>query len=275
LIVPRIDPSSRVADGAKLADDVEIGPFCIVGPTVELSAGVRLLSHVNLTGVTSIGERSTIYPFASLGTPPQSTGYRGGATRLTIGSDCRIREGVTINTGTEDGGEVTTIGDRCFLMANSHVGHDCHVGNDVTFANGALLGGHVVVADRVFIGGNTAVHQFVRIGEGAMLGGVSGITRDVIPFGFAFGPKADLVGLNVVGLKRRGFSRDDMHRLRRGYRMLFSEPGTFAARVKQVRAEFAGDAVIGKILSFIDDSGSRPLMMPAVTDNAADASAAP
>ena len=273
--MPRIDPSSRVADGARIADDVEIGPFCIVGPDVELRAGVRLLSHVNLSGVTSIGERSTIYPFASLGTPPQSTGYRGGATRLNIGSDCRIREGVTINTGTEDGGEVTAIGDRCFLMANSHVGHDCHVGNDVTFANGALLGGHVVVADRVFIGGNTAVHQFVRIGEGAMLGGVSGITRDVIPFGFAFGPKADLVGLNVVGLKRRGFSRDDMHRLRRGYRMLFGEPGTFAARVKRVRAEFAGDAVIGKILSFIDDSGSRPLMMPAVTDNAADAGAAP
>ena len=139
---------------------------------------------------------------------------------------------MTINTGTEDGGEVTTVGDRCFLMANSHVGHDCHVGNDVTFANGAVLGGHVTIADHVFIGGNTAVHQFVRVGEGAMLGGVSGITRDVIPFGFAFGPKADLVGLNVVGLKRRGFSRDDMHRLRDAYRMLFFGAGTFAERLQ-------------------------------------------
>ena len=123
--------------------------------------------------------------------PPQSTGYRGGATRLIVGRNCQIREGVTISTGTEDHGDVTTVGDRCFLMANSHVGHDCHVGNDVTFANGAVLGGHVSIANHVFIGGNTAVHQFVRVGEGAMLGGMSGITRDVIPFGFAFGPKAD------------------------------------------------------------------------------------
>ena len=189
--MPQIDPTSRVADGAKLADDVEVGPFCIIGPKVELRAGVRLLSHVNLAGVTVIGEQTVVYPFASLGTPPQSTGYRGGATRLNIGRNCQIREGVTISTGTEDHGEVTTVGDRCFLMANSHVGHDCHVGNDVIFANGAVLGGHVSIAENVFLGGNTAVHQFVRIGEGAMMGGISGITRDVIPFGFAFGPKAD------------------------------------------------------------------------------------
>ena len=159
------------------------------------------------------------------------TRYRGGATRLTIGRDCQIREGVTINTGTEDGGGITTVGDRCFLMANSHVGHDCHVGNDVTFANGAVLGGHVTIADHVFIGGNTAVHQFVRVGEGAMLGGMSGITRDVIPFGFAFGPKAVLVGLNVVGLKRRKFSRDDLHRIRARLPDAVLRRGTFAERV--------------------------------------------
>ena len=135
--MPRVDPSSRVADGAKLADDVEVGPFCTVGPRVELKAGVRLLSHVSLTGVTTIGERTVIYPFASLGTPPQSTAYRGGATRLTVGADCQIREGVTISTGLEDHGAVTTVGDRCFMMANSHVGHDCHVGDDVIFAQNA------------------------------------------------------------------------------------------------------------------------------------------
>jgi len=267
--VPLIDPSSRVADGARLADDIEIGPFCTVGASVELRAGVRLLSHVNLSGVTVIGERTVIYPFASLGTAPQSTGYRGGATRLTVGTDCQIREGVTISTGTEDAGEVTTVGDRCFMMANSHVGHDCHVGNNVTFANGALLGGHVTVADGVFIGGNTAVHQFCRIGEGAMLGGVSGITRDVIPFGFAFGPKADLVGLNVLGLKRRKFSRSDIHRIRTAYQALFFGEGAFAERFERVSAEYVADPVIGKIVSFIRDGEKRPLMMPAAGETEA------
>jgi UDP-N-acetylglucosamine acyltransferase len=267
--LPRIDPSSRVADGAKVADDVEIGPFCSVGPDVELRAGVRLVSHVNVAGVTAIGERSIVYPFASLGTPPQSTGYRGGATRLTIGSDCQIREGVTISTGTEDHGEVTTVGDRCFLMANSHVGHDCHVGDDVVFANGAVLGGHVSIADHVFIGGNTAVHQFCRAGEGAMLGGMSGITRDVIPFGFAFGPKAELVGLNVVGLKRRKFDRSDIHRIRSAYRVLFFDSGTFAERLERIAGEFGTDPVIGKIVSFIRDGGKRSPMMPAAAGAAA------
>ena len=267
----RIDPSSRVADGAKIADDVEIGPFCTVAASVELRAGVRLLSHVNLSGVTVIGERTVIYPFASLGTPPQSNNYRGGATRLTVGSDCRIREGVTMSTGTEDHGALTTVGDRCFMMANSHVGHDCRVGNDVTFANGAVLGGHVTVADSAFIGGNTAVHQFCRIGEGAMLGGMSGITRDVIPFGFAFGPKAALVGLNTVGLQRRKFARNDIHRIRSAYRALFFEGGTFASRLDQVAAEFSTDPVVGKIVTFIRDGGKRPLMMPEADGADADA----
>lgn len=266
--MPRIDPSSRVAETAKLADDVEVGPFCVVGPDVELRAGVRLLSHVNLAGVTTIGEGTVVYPFASLGTPPQSTGYRGGRTRLTIGRKCQIREGVTVSTGTEDHGQVTSIGDDCFLMANSHVGHDCHVGNGVIFANGAVLGGHVVLADHVFIGGNTAIHQFVRVGEGAMVGGMSGITRDVIPFGFAFGPKAALVGLNSVGLKRRKYTRSDLHRIRDAYRMLFFGGGTFAARLDRASAQYTGDVVIGKIVSFIRDGGKRPLMMPAAGDGA-------
>jgi UDP-N-acetylglucosamine acyltransferase len=275
LSVPRIDPSARVADGARLADDVEIGPFCLIGPRVELCAGVRLLSHVNVAGTTVIGERTTIYPFASLGTPPQSTGYRGGATRLEVGSDCMIREGVTMSTGTEKGGEITRVGDRCFLMANSHVAHDCQVGSDVTFANGAVLGGHVSLGNHVFVGGNCAVHQFVRVGEGAMLGGMSGITRDVIPFGFAFGPKADLVGLNMVGLKRRGHTRADMHRLRRAYRALFFGTAAFVERSQAVADELADDPLVGKIVAFIRDTGSRPLMMPAANGSALDAPTLP
>jgi UDP-N-acetylglucosamine acyltransferase len=260
LTVPRIDPLSRVADGASLAQDVEIGPFCTVGPGVELRAGVRLLSHVNVTGNTLVGERTVIYPFASLGTPPQSNAYRGGATRLRVGSDCRIREGVTINIGSEDGGGITSVGDRCFLMANSHAGHDCQIGHDVTLANGVVLGGHVSLANHVFIGGNTAVHQFVRVGESAMIGGTSGVTADVIPFGFAFGLRAELIGLNLVGLKRRGFARDDVHRVRRAYRLLFLGPGEFSERVTQAHTAFADDPLVGQILAFIRDGGSRSLM---------------
>jgi UDP-N-acetylglucosamine acyltransferase len=261
--LPRIDPLSRVAAGARLAEDVEVGPFCTVGPNTDLRAGVRLLSHVNIAGVTEVGEHTVVYPFASLGTPPQSTGYRGGATRLVVGRNCQIREGVTISTGTEDHGEVTRVGDRCFLMANSHVGHDCQVGNDVMFANGAVLGGHVSIADHAFIGGNTAVHQFVRVGEGAMLGGMSGITRDVIPFGFAFGPKAVLVGLNMVGLKRRKYSRADLQRIRSAHRMLFFGEATFAERLKRTSAMFADDPIVGKIVAFLREGGKRPPMMPA------------
>jgi UDP-N-acetylglucosamine acyltransferase len=264
--VPRIDPMARVADGARLAADVEIGPFCVVGPQAELGAGVRLLSHVNLTGVTAIGERTMVYPFASLGTPPQSTHYRGGATKLVIGSDCQIREGVTINTGTEDGGGLTSVGDRCFLMVNSHVAHDCKLGNDVVFANGVLVGGHVQVSDHVFIGGNTTVHQHVRIGEGAMLAGSSGVADDIIPFGFALGVRARLVGLNIVGLKRRGCSREDLRRLRTAYRMLFTGSSPLTDRVAQANTAFAGDPWVGKILAFVGSGKKRPLMTAASGD---------
>jgi UDP-N-acetylglucosamine acyltransferase len=260
---------------ARIADDVEVGPFCTIGPNVELCAGVKLLSHVNIAGATVIGEQTVVYPFASLGTAPQSTGYRGGATKLTLGHHCQIREGVTISTGTEDGGQVTTVGDRCFLMANSHIGHDCHVGNDVTLANGAVLGGHVSIADHVFIGGNTAVHQFVRIGEGAMLGGMSGIGRDIIPYGFAFGPRAVLVGLNVVGLKRRDFSKSDVLRIRSAYQMLFFGDDTFAERLERTSAKFSGDPAVEKMIAFIREGGKRRPMMPMSGSDRADSDAAP
>jgi UDP-N-acetylglucosamine acyltransferase len=257
-----IDPTARIEPGARVGQDVSIGPYCIVGPDVAIGDGGRLLAHVHLAGHTTIGARTVIYPFASLGTPPQSVKYKGGPTRLTVGTDCDIRESVTMSTGTEDGGEVTSIGDRCFFMAGSHVGHDCRVGSDVTFANNAVLGGHVGVGDRAFLGGQAAVHQFVRVGEGAMIGGMSGITRDVIPFGFAFGPRAELVGLNVVGLKRRGHGRADLHRLRQCYRALFLGGGEFRDRLAAVAAEHGTDPLVGKIVDFLRAGGSRPPMMP-------------
>jgi UDP-N-acetylglucosamine acyltransferase len=256
-----IDPTARVENGAAIGAGATIGPYCVIGPSVVIGEGCRLIAHVHVAGHTTIGPRTVVYPFASLGTPPQSVKYRGGPTRLVVGSDCDIRENVTMNTGTEDAIGVTRVGDRCFLMVSSHVGHDCVVGNDVTFANNAVLGGHVVVGDNVFFGGQAAVHQFVRIGEGAMIGGLSGASEDVIPFGFVLGtPIGSLVGLNIVGLRRRGVSRADMHRLRRAYRLLFYGEGRFAERAEAIAGEFEGDPIVGKIVAFVRDGGSRPLM---------------
>jgi UDP-N-acetylglucosamine acyltransferase len=258
-----IDPTARVADGARLGNGVEIGPYCIVGPQVEIGDGVRLIAHVYMTGVTVLGEGTVVFPFASLGTPPQSVHYRGGATRLIIGPHCELREGVTMSTGTEDGGGVTKVGARCLFMVGSHVGHDCQVGDGVTFANGALIGGHVSVGDHAFLGGHAAVRQFARIGEGAMVAGLSGISRDLIPFGYALGQIADLVGLNTVGLRRRAASRADLHRLRDAYRALFLGQGVFSDRFNAFAEEFTNDPLAGKIVAFIRDGGKLPLMQPA------------
>ena len=257
-----IDPTARVAADAAIGRDVSIGPYCVIGPNVVLGDGVRLIAHVHLTGHTSIGDRTVIYPFASLGTPPQSVKYRGGPTRLSVGADCDIRENVTINIGTEADLGVTRVGDRCFFMVGSHVGHDCQVGSDVTLANNAVLGGHVAVGDHVMFGGQSAVHQFVRIGESAMIAGVTGIASDVIPFGFAIGQRGCLDGLNVVGMRRRGYGRAEVHRLRSFYRSLFLEPGPFRKRLEIAAGEHQGDPLVGKIIAFIREGGSRPVMKP-------------
>lgn len=265
-----VDPTARVADGARIGDGVEIGPYCIVGPQVELCAGVRLIAQVNVTGVTTVGEGTMVHPFASLGSPPQSVHYRGGATRLVIGQHCQLREAVTMNTGTEDGGGITRVGDRCMFMAGSHVGHDCTVGNDVTLANNAALGGHVSISDHVFVGGQSAVHQYVRVGEGVMVAGVCGVANDVIPFGFAIGSHAYLDGLNVVGLRRRGVANADRLRLRRAYRTLFFGEGPFSERVGAVAAEFADDPLVGKVVAFVGTSGKRALMRPRLRPQSGD-----
>jgi UDP-N-acetylglucosamine acyltransferase len=257
-----IDATARVAAGARIDSTVEIGPYCIVGPDVELKRGVRLISHVNVTGVTTIGEETVVYPFSSLGTPPQSVRYRGGPTKLVIGPRCELREGVTMNTGTEDGGGTTSIGERCSFMVGSHVGHDCHVGNNVTLANNTVLGGHVEVGDFTFLGGHVAIHQFVRIGEGVMMAGMSAARDDIIPFGFALGQTGALVGLNIVGLRRRGASKAEMHRIRSAYRSLFFVEGRIADRIEAVAQEFADDPVVGKMIAFIRAGGKRPLMRP-------------
>jgi UDP-N-acetylglucosamine acyltransferase len=257
---PQIDASARIEAGAEIGRDVSIGPYCTIGPYVTVGDGCRLLAHVSLTGHTSIGPRTVIHPFASLGSPPQSVRYRGGATRLVVGADCDIRENVTMNIGTEDGGGITEVGDHCFLMVGAHVAHDCKVGSNVTFSNNVLLAGHVTVGDHVLFGGGAAVRQFVRIGEGALIVGLSGARADVIPWGAVHGPFAQLVGLNVIGMRRRGFAKAEVQSYRAAYRTLFFGDGEFRARLERIAADYAGDALVAKMIDFIR-AGKRPLTM--------------
>jgi UDP-N-acetylglucosamine acyltransferase len=266
LIVPKIDSTARVADGARLADDVEVGPYCVIGSQVELRSGVRLLSHVNLAGITVIGERTEIYPFASLGTPPQSFGYGGEPTQLVIGPDCCIRESVTMNTGTAQGGGVTEVGARGYFMPYCHVAHDCRIGSDVVFANSATLGGHCTIGDHVNIGGLTAVHQFTRIGAHAMISGITGLRGDVIPFGLAAGAFARLSGINVTGMRRRKFPRESIRAVRNAYRVLFFSDGLLAQRLEAVEAQFGNDEAVAQIVRFVRQGNNRPLCHPSRLD---------
>ena len=252
-----IDPTTRIESGATIGKDVSIGPYCTVGPQVTIGNGCRLIGHVHLAGHTHIGARTVIYPFASLGAPPQSVKYRGGPTRLVVGADCDIRENVTMSIGTEDGGGVTEVGEKCFIMVGSHVAHDCKVGNNVVFANNTTLGGHVTIGDNVVFGGLSAVLQFVRIGEGAMIAGLSGVRADVIPWALATGQHAHLAGLNVVGMRRRGWSRADIHQVRAAYKALFFGDGEFKARLDRVAAEYGDVPSVAKIIDFIRKGKGR------------------
>jgi UDP-N-acetylglucosamine acyltransferase len=252
-----IDPAARVEDGATIGDDTTIGPFCMIGPNVAIGAGCQLIGNVSIAGHTTIGDGCTIHPFASLGGPPQSTGYKGEPTRLEIGGGCTIREQVTMNCGTVSGGGITRVGERGFFMASSHIGHDCQVGNDVIFANLATLGGHCEVGDHTFIGGMTVVQQFTRIGAQVMVGGISGLRDDVIPYGLAAGIYANLSGLNVVGMRRRKFTKSRLTVVRSFFDELFFSPGVFAERLERVRPRANEDAAIGEILAFIDEGKRR------------------
>jgi len=259
---PQIHPTAVIEDGARLGEDCRVGPFCVVGPEVELAEGVELISHVVVHGRTKIGPRTRIYPFASIGHQPQDLKYTGEPSTLTVGADCMIREGVTMNPGTAGGGMETTVGDRCAFLANSHVGHDCRVGNSVIFSNNVMLAGHCRVGDFAIIGGGAAVIQFARVGQHSFLGGMSGLENDLIPYGMALGNRAHLSGLNIVGLQRRGFSRQQIHDLRRAYRLLFADEGNLAERVEDVAQEFAGHDIVTEILEFIREGGKRSLCTP-------------
>lgn len=268
----RIHASAVIDPAARIADDVSIGPFCVIGAEVEIASGCEIISHVSILGRTRLGEKCTVYPFASLGSAPQDLKYKGEKSTLTIGAGNTIREHVTMNPGTEGGGMETRVGDHCLFMVGAHVAHDCRIGNHVILVNNATLGGHVEVGDFAIIGGLSAVHQFVRIGAHAMIGGMSGVEHDVIPYGSVMGERANLAGLNLVGLKRRGFDRDEIHALRAAYRQLFeSEEGTLAARAEAAAKTFAGQAAVQEILAFARGAGKRQLCVPkaALADGAA------
>jgi UDP-N-acetylglucosamine acyltransferase len=258
----QIHPTAIVAAAAKLAGDVVVGPYCVVGDQVSLAAGVSLKSHVVIDGRTTIGERTRIFPFASIGFETQDLKYKGEPSSLEIGHDNTIREHVTINPGTEGGGMITRIGSHCLLMVGAHVAHDCQIGDHVILVNNATLGGHVTVEDHAILGGLSAVHQFVRIGRHAMIGGMSGVERDVIPYGQVMGDRARLNGLNIIGMQRRGFSRDDIQSLRNAYSCLFGETGTLSERVDEVARRFGGVRPVDDLVAFIRADSSRAICQP-------------
>ena len=263
-----IHPTAIIADGAKIGENVSIGPYSMVGSDVELDDGVELISHVVVTGHTSIGANTRIFPFASIGHQPQDLKYQGEASSLTIGCNNVIREYVTMNPGTEGGGMATRIGNNCLFMVATHVAHDCQIADNVILVNNATLAGHVSIEDWAIIGGLSAVHQFVRIGKHSMIGGKTGVAEDVIPYGSVIGNRARLSGLNIVGLKRRDFSREDIQNLRKAYRLIFAEEGTFAERILDVAELFPDNEPVQDIINFINADSSRAICQPKMKDAA-------
>ncbi len=257
-----IDLTARVHESANVGLNCEIGPYCIVGPDVELEDGVVLDAHVVVRGRTRIGARTQVFSGSVIGNIPQDRKYDGEPSQLVIGADCVIREHVTINTGTAGGGMLTRIGDGCLIMAGAHIGHDCIVGNQVIIVNHVLLGGHVDVGDFAVIGGQAAVHQFVRIGAHAMIGGMTGVEHDVIPFGLVTGNRATLDGLNLIGMKRRSFGRGEITRMQELYRFLFHSGRTLRDAITEAPAQFENEGGVGEVLSFLGASSRRSFTVP-------------
>lgn len=262
-----IHPTAVIEPGAKVDPSAKIGPFCVIGADVTIKANVKLDSHVNVQGVTEIGEGTQVQAFTSLGTKPQDLKYAGEKTKLVIGKNNSIREHVTMNTGTVQGGNITKVGDNNLFMVGAHVAHDCIVGNNCIFANNATLGGHVVVGDFAIIGGLAAVHQHTRVGAHSMIGGVTGVVADVIPYGNIFAERGSLQGLNLVGLKRRGFERAEISALRAAFEMIFeSEKGTIAQRIEEAKKAFGSSKAVGELLEFLEADASRAICKPKVAN---------
>ena len=257
----RVHASAVIAPGAVIGEGCEIGPFCVVGPEVTLGARVVLKSHCVVTGWTELGDDTVIFPFASVGEVPQDLKYHGEHTRLIVGQRCRIREGATLNTGTEGGGGITRVGDDVLIMTGAHVGHDAQIGNRVILVNNVAIAGHCVLGDDVIVGGLSGVHQWVRIGQGAIIGAVTMVTNDVIPYGLVQAPRGELDGLNLVGLKRRGVDRTEITALRAAYQTLAQEDGSFLDRARKL-AEENDSPLVREIADFILSKSDRSFLTP-------------
>tara|TARA_Y100001970_G_scaffold294183_1_gene448118 strand:- start:41394 stop:42194 length:801 start_codon:yes stop_codon:yes gene_type:complete len=257
-----IHHTAVVSEKARLGSNVTVGPYCVIGDNVELGDDVELVAQIFIDGHTKIGNTTKIFPFASIGTPPQDLKYKGEISRLEIGENNIIREHVTMNPGTDGGGLLTKVGNNCLFMVATHVAHDCLIGNHVIMANNATLAGHVEIDDWAILGGLSAVHQFVRIGRHAIVGGVTGVRDDVIPYGSVVGDQGKLAGLNLVGLKRRGFDRQTIHDLRRAFRLLFANEGTMAERISDVAELYGNNEPVMDIVNFIQEDSSRAICQP-------------
>jgi UDP-N-acetylglucosamine acyltransferase len=257
----RIHASAIVEPGATIGENCVIGPFAVIGPEVTLAEAVTVKSHAVVTGWTDIGPGSTIFPFASVGEVPQDLKYAGERTRLTVGARCRIREGATLNTGTDGGGGITRVGDDCLIMTGAHVGHDAQIGNRVILVNQVAIAGHCVLGDDVIVGGLSGVHQYVRIGRGAIIGAVTMVANDVIPYGLVQAPRGELDGLNLVGLKRRGVERSEITALRAAYQMLRQGEGTFLDRARRLSGE-TDSLHVRELTDFILSGSDRSFLTP-------------
>ena len=246
---------------AQISNDVEIGPYCIIGPKVKIASNCKLHSHVNIVGNTSIGKNNEIYPFSSLGTPPQDLKYKGEENSLIIGNNNKFREYVNINPGTLQGGTITKIGNNNLFMVYCHVAHDCNVQNNVVLANNVQVGGHVSIQNNAIIGGSCAIHQFSRIGEAAMIGGMTGVLSDVIPFGLSMGNRNNLMGLNLIGLRRSKVSNENIKKIQSAYEIIFKS-SNFRENINNLDQELKNNEFVAKILKFINSDKKRPISLP-------------
>ena len=256
-----IHKTAIVDKKAKISDNVEIGPYCIIGPEVEIGTNSIIHSHVNIIGNTKIGENNQIYPFSSIGTHPQDLKYKGEKNSLIIGNNNKFREYVNINPGTEQGGGITRIGDNNLFMVYCHVAHDCLISNNVVLANNVQVGGHVTIQNNAIVGGSCAIHQFSRIGESAMIGGMTGVLSDVIPFGLSMGNRNSLTGLNLIGLRRSKVSNENIKKIQLAYEIIFKTP-SFRENIEGLDSDLKNNEFVKKILNFINSDKKRPISLP-------------
>ena len=256
-----IHQTAIIDTNAKIGNNVEIGPYCVIGSEVQISDNNKLYSHVNISGNTKIGEGNTFYPFCSIGNNPQDLKYNGEKTQLVIGNNNKIREYVSINPGTVGGGGKTVIGNNCLLMVSSHVAHDCRLGDNIIIANNVAIAGHAEINDYVIIGGNSAVQQFTRIGKMAMIGGMTGVLNDVIPYGLSIGNRNYLQGLNLIGLRRKNISNKDILELSEAYKVIF-KTDKLTDNLSNINGSFQNNELVKNVVDFINKDKKRPICSP-------------